>query len=118
MVTSNRRQLERFNLEVPARLEFSAPNQEGKVLILTTSNICAGGAFFRTFNTEPEGVDVNVEIELPIGVKKRAPEQTKILIRASGRVIRTDSSGMAVWFESGCELLPTPQPKEKNEFRV
>lgn len=50
-----KRRLERFELKVSARIEGVGKKIKKDVLHLVTSDICAGGAFFDTDRSLPEG---------------------------------------------------------------
>ncbi|MBW2091412.1 MAG: hypothetical protein JRI34_04710, partial [Deltaproteobacteria bacterium] len=58
------RRLERFDLELPAKLEVLEydEDKENRTLNLLTRNICSGGAYFYT--EQPLSVGTNVKIDL------------------------------------------------------
>lgn len=102
-----RRKLQRFTLEIPAKIEvIGAGKQRGKIELLT-DNICAGGAFFKTPRPLPEGTQVKIDMVLPLEHLKRLSEKySRAYIKVSGTVLRTDPSGMAVSFDEDYELRP------------
>ncbi len=52
-----RRKLERFNLQVPAKIGVISHGQEKEILDILTSDLCAGGAFFHMDRPLPEGTE-------------------------------------------------------------
>ncbi|UCB49204.1 MAG: PilZ domain-containing protein [Deltaproteobacteria bacterium] len=102
-----RRKLQRFSLEIPARVEvISGEKQKGTIEVLT-SDICAGGAYFKTPRPLPEGTQVKIDMVLPLEhLRKLSEEYNRAYIKVSGTVLRTESSGMAVSFDEDYELGP------------
>jgi hypothetical protein len=102
--TKERRKLQRFSLEIPAKIEvIGAGKQRGKIELLT-DNICAGGAFFKT---PKEGTQIKIDMVLPLEHLKRLSEEySRAYIKVSGTVLRTEPSGMAVSFDEDYELRP------------
>lgn len=105
--TKERRKLQRFSLEIPAKIEvIGAGKQRGKIELLT-DNICAGGAFFKTPKPLPEGTQIKIDMVLPLEHLKRLSEEySRAYIKVSGTVLRTEPSGMAVSFDEDYELRP------------
>jgi len=103
-----KRKLERFDLRLPVKLrltgEYSGSDEEEWSLF--TQNICSGGAFLST-NTPhflPEGVSLELQLELYLeGIEPRA----QVLL--SGRVLRSESAGIAVRFDKCYEIKPLPE---------
>jgi len=102
-----RRKMQRFLLEIPAKIEvISAGKQKGTIEVLT-NDICAGGAFFKTQKPLPEGTQVKIDMVLPLEhLKKLSEEYNRAYIKVSGTVLRTEPSGMAVSFDEDYELGP------------
>ncbi|UCF84455.1 MAG: hypothetical protein JSV50_02155 [Desulfobacteraceae bacterium] len=100
-----RRQLERFQLRLPAEIEVASrvPGLEKEKLSLQTENICSGGAFFYTLSLFPEGTQVRIAMRLNFrrlrNIEKRCP-----LINVSGSVLRSEPAGMAIRFDKGYEI--------------
>jgi len=97
---SNKRQLERFDLRLPAIIEVVSESSEHdkKVINLLTRDACSGGAYFHTDQPLPEGTQVKIDLVLSIDVLKKL-EGKQAFIKVNGSVIRTESSGMAICFD-------------------
>ena len=105
MTEVERRQMERFSLEVPALLSTVDESGQPKTFEIMTNNICAGGAFFIT--DKPSSVGTDVKMELIISFKKvNKFSNKKTRINVSGSVIRTDEKGMAICFDEKYTISP------------
>ena len=102
MKESDRRKMERFQLELPAKLTWLGKEKEGKSVKLLTSNICAGGAFFKTNKTFPIRTDVKLEVILPLEKFKHLKSYVDVI----GSVIRKDQQGIAICFYKKYKILP------------
>ena len=105
--TKNKRAYERFDLSVPARLGIVGPDQtiKDEEVSLTTSNICAGGAFFATGNPLPDGTRLKLDLVISVDkLKEMLDSHCRIIIE--GEVVRTESEGIAVRFEEDYEIMP------------
>jgi len=105
--TKDRRKLERFNLQLQARIEAFLKHKDNSpvILDLVTADISAQGAFFNTEDSLEKGTRVKVDL---INVPKR-PKTSAIkraLIQVTGKVLRTNATGMAVVFDKGYRLSP------------
>lgn len=102
MLTKERRNFERFDLGLPAEVEFFEPAQTS-TLLLRTDNISAGGVFFRTANSIAEGTKVRLDVTV---TSKFLKEQTGAqgLIRIQGRVVRSNSLGTAISFAQDYQI--------------
>jgi c-di-GMP-binding flagellar brake protein YcgR len=101
----DRRHLERFDLSVPARLVVHNSRRNKEVYETNTCNISAGGAFFKTEHFLSEGTKVELDFIIPVeklGVAKGVSSFVKI----SGRVLRSDSKGIAICFDKNYEIMP------------
>ncbi len=102
-----RRRLQRFDLQLPARIETlpPRPDQDPVVLNLTTRDISAQGAFFPSSRSLEEGT--RVKVDLVLTPEKPRPSRTKqSLIKVMGTVLRKGAEGMAVVFEKNYQLAP------------
>jgi c-di-GMP-binding flagellar brake protein YcgR len=102
-----RRKMQRFRLEIPAKIEIIGTGEQKGTIEVLTSDICAGGAYFRTRKPLPEGTQVKIDMVLPLEhLRKVSEEYNRAYIKVSGTVLRTESSGMAVSFDEDYELGP------------
>jgi hypothetical protein len=97
MNKSDRRKMERFDLNLPAKLSWTGKYKDQKSIELMTNNICAGGAYLITDRPIPKGTDIKMDLILKLDrLNEFEGQQTNIDI--SGFVIRTDQQGMAIRF--------------------
>lgn len=102
-----RRRVERFKMRVPAKIADAGKRRANEALNLMTRDICAGGAFFHTDRSLPEGAKVRIELVLPLGgLRKLIPEYDHVNIRVTGKVVRREPEGMAISFNRGCSIRP------------
>lgn len=97
--------MERFDLVLTAHLSVTDQNIKKKSFEFMTSNICAGGAFFKTDKPLRVGTDVELRIILPLRKFNNVKHRTSH-IDVSGSVIRTDQQGMAICFDHNYKILP------------
>jgi hypothetical protein len=104
---SERRTLERFDLQLPAKLqaEPSDSSEQSQVHELETENISSGGAFFRTLKPFIKGTRVKIEIALHY-LERDFHAGKGSLVKLTGEVLRTEPTGMAVAFERPYRILP------------
>ena len=104
-----RRELERFKLRLPARIEVvsGVPQVEKDIINIETDNICSGGAFFHTLSPFPEGTQVKIDLLLNFQ-KLRTPGNRRSHIKVSGNVLRSEAIGMAIQFDTGYKIIPPP----------
>jgi len=101
----DKRRLERFDLELPATIELLTPDQEKSLINLLTSNICSGGAYFHTTQPLPEGTQVKIDLVLPLDkLRTLKKEHKKAYIKVTGRVLRSESEGMAICFDEDYQI--------------
>lgn len=107
MNMKEKRTLQRFDLEIPAKIESMTSDQEKRLLNLLTSNICSGGAFFHTTQPLPEGTQVKIDLVLPLDKLKQLKDDCKqAYIMVTGRVLRSESEGMAILFDKDYLIRP------------
>jgi hypothetical protein len=100
-----KRMLERFDLTLPATIEFINEHHDERMLNLLTANICSGGAYFYTDQPLPEGTQVKIDLVLPLDkLKKLRKEHKKAFIKVTGKVLRTESEGMAICFNRDYQI--------------
>jgi hypothetical protein len=100
--------MERFSLEVKARVSLRSSERDREWINVMTSNICAGGTFLRTRQPFRIGAKLNFEAVLPLS--ERNSKKKNALIKTSGVVIRNEKGGMALRFDDEYEILPLPEP--------
>ena len=101
-----RRKLERFSFEVPAKIEVLGLAETQKILDLPPDNICSGGAFFRTTQALAEGTKVTIDLILPLDRLKELTGHTGAIVRVNGTVVRCGSTGMAICFNENYQITP------------
>lgn len=100
-----KRQMERFSLVLPATIYWINEDKKRHSLKQTTSNISAGGAFFKTQQPLSVGTDVKINIVLPLDKLKNKRFKGSY-INVSGTVIRIDQQGMAIRFAEKFQISP------------
>jgi hypothetical protein len=100
-----RRRIERFHLEVPARIKSIDNEEAERGGAFTTRDISSSGAFLFTEEAVAEGARVTLELVLPVEkFRQLLGSQSKVSISVSGRVIRRDQQGIAVLFNKKYEI--------------
>ncbi|MBI9082521.1 MAG: hypothetical protein JEZ11_02915 [Desulfobacterales bacterium] len=96
---SEQRKLDRYHLPIPTRIApLDAGGDDGS-LYFVTADVCAGGAFFQTKRSLPQGMDVDLEMSLPLDrFRSFRNSVNRVCIRIHGTVLRTASHGMAIQF--------------------
>ena len=107
MEAQKQRKFERFTLNIPAKIEtiISGQAKDKEILNLLTKDICAGGAFFHTSQTLPEGTEVKIDFVLDINKLKKLTEN-RAYIKIKGTVLRSGSEGMAICFHKNYKITP------------
>ena len=100
-----KRQVERFDLNLEAFVLVAGESSKKKPFRLMTRDVSMNGAYLLTPEPLPIGTKVKVDVILSLG--GIAPSETqKALIQASGAVLRTDHEGMAIRFDDNSKFLP------------
>jgi len=102
---SERRDLERYDLTVPARVTVFKARGNKEVFETNTCNISSKGAFIKTEHIVPEGTQVQLDVILP-GNKVKELIGASTYIKVMGKVIRVCIEGIAVTFDNKYELMP------------
>jgi hypothetical protein len=105
MIEFDRRKMERFDLELPAKLTWTKTDNEHESIELMTNNICSDSAFFKTNNPFAVGTAVKLDVILPLNNFKNV-KYKKSHIHLSGSVIRTDHQGMAIRLSKKYKMIP------------
>ena len=99
----DRRTMQRFEIELPARITWCENNSKEKHFELTTSNICAGGAYFPTKRPLEVTTHVSLEVKLPFDVDNKGRRKT---VKLNGAVIYNNNPGMGIAFDNGYQFWP------------
>ena len=114
-----KRKLERFGLNAHAKIIPIDSNREKSAFDLVTSNICAGGAFFYTSCSIPEGTQVDVAVVLPLDKLEVLKDSSKqIHLRISGKVVRTEADGIAVCFDRKYQISQLDSGDQTQEWQI
>ncbi|MEA2083325.1 MAG: PilZ domain-containing protein [Thermodesulfobacteriota bacterium] len=99
MEVQEQRKFERFDLSIPVKIEVGGSGQGGGKRILNhrTKDICAGGAYVHTAQPLPKGTEVNIDFVINIDKLKKIT-RNKAHVMVKGRVLRSESEGMAICF--------------------
>lgn len=103
--TNERRQNPRLTLSYPIELSVREPGEAGGTRGVT-SNLCARGAYFKTFSWTPfrAGQSVSVNIQVPHATVD-GDGQIRIDMKAAARVTRLESiQGREALGEDGLDL--------------
>ena len=100
-----RREFERFPLEVPAKLTLTREDGRAETTEFLTENISAGGALIRTDNPLDMGTPVDVRLTLPLD-RLRELDGRSVEVRLSGQVIRAAESGAVIGFDRKFKISP------------
>lgn len=103
-----KRKLERFPLELPARIFVNGEGKGADCLDAVTCDISAGGAFFHTDTPLPVGTEMYVDLVLPLDELKKI-EGKRANIKVRGAVVRTGERGMAISFDKKYRISPMPE---------
>ena len=100
-----KRSLKRFDLVLPAAIELLHEDHKERTVNLVTTNVCSGGAYFHTTQPLPEGTQVKIDLVLPLDkLRKLKKEHKKAFIKVTGKVLRTESEGMAICFDKDYQI--------------
>ena len=102
------RSLERFDVALSATIRSGAPHGEGGETIsrLLTKDICEMGAYFFTSQPLSEGTEVRVELILPLNeLRLKRVKEDKSIVSVGGRVLRTETKGMAIGFSKSYAII-------------
>ena len=86
-----KRKMERFSLEIPARFIWYDKSRKQESLELMTSNICSDGAFFKTEKPLSVGTDVKIDLIIPLDKLKKSittPKKGGLMVTLKGSSIK------------------------------
>lgn len=98
-----RRQFERYEIALPARIETTVSKRR-QLFNLKTRDISASGAFIDTDEKFSEGVRFKMDFTVSSN-KIKALTGSLSLIECEGCIVRTSPKGMAVCFDKECQIL-------------
>jgi len=104
----DKRKFERFDLNVPSRVEISTNDGESEIFDIETNTLSAGGISFKCGKTLPKGSQVKMEISLHFEELKTPedPDGT-LVISATGHVLRSEPEGVAIIFNEDFDISTT-----------
>ena len=99
----NKRKYERFDIELPARME-TVSFEKKQLFELVTKNISAAGAFLSTNSPFSKGLTIKMSLATQ---NKRLAELTgsQSLIECEGSIVRTTPTGIGICFNKACQIL-------------
>ena len=97
-----RRQYARFTIPLPVRLETITLGRK-EVLDLKTRDISYSGTFITTLTSFPEGTRFILDFTIPSENIKEFKD-IKSLKGCTGSMVRSTSYGMAIQFDSECQI--------------
>jgi hypothetical protein len=112
-----RRRLERFELNAPAKVIVQTKAGTKEALDLRTKDVSSGGAFL--FSSQPLAAGASVKMELLISLdmlQKLAGEKKAAKIKVKGMVIRVDAEGVAIRFDSAYKISAIENGNKRNNL--
>jgi hypothetical protein len=98
-----KRKYERFEIELPARMEAFLHNRK-QAFDLSTKNISASGAFL--FTESPFLTGSHIRMTLTTKNKKIVEiTGSQSLIECEGSVVRSTPRGVAICFNKNCQIM-------------
>ena len=116
-----RREQKRFSLNLQAKISYRHVENQSLVIDTVAANISAGGAFIETAHKFPMAAKVKIEFYLSLAdLKKlrfilsmeslRQVTDQNIWVVAHGIVIRRESDGVGIIFDTDYQLTPMQTP--------
>ena len=106
MPKTDRRQIERLHLQVPALIQSSTGDSHESSRFLVTRDISSKGAYFQT--SEPYPHEGLVHIKLILKVPSYNQQMKYTCLTTEGEVMRRDASGFAIRFANDYSLMALP----------
>lgn len=99
-----RRRVERFSIQLPARISLSNNGHQGPIEGVTR-NISSCGVLVQTTETLDVGAHVDVDLLLSFQkLKKTSSKQSRI--KVSGLVLRAEENALAICFDEEYQIFP------------
>jgi hypothetical protein len=102
MPNADKRLVERYELIVPSIICPSMMRNGKGYLFLVSRDISSGGAYFYTTGQPP--CDGNVQMEILLKVSIADDKASYIYLTITGKIIRSNESGVAVKFNGNYKL--------------
>ncbi len=100
-----KRQFERFDIQVPAVVKIPGDNGNTVKLDLKTHNLSAGGTFVKLGESLSLGCEVKIDIMLSFEELKTPIDPLgSLILSTTGRVVRSDPNGVAICFNENYEF--------------
>jgi hypothetical protein len=99
------RSMKRFKLRLPVLINHCEPELEHPPMVLSTTNVCAGGAYLQTDNPLPLESKVIMNVVLPF---KFQADGSRSSVKIGGSTIRVNDIGMAIAFDKAYSIWPIP----------
>ena len=101
----NKRKFSRFDINVPAVIEFMHPGDEKMKEDCMTVNLSAGGAFISTSQPLKKGTTVRIDFTLQFPeLETPVNPSGDLKVTATGCVLRTGPVGTAIRFNENYEI--------------
>lgn len=111
--SDNKRESERFNLELPVNLKINDPEARNAELQLKTCNISSTGALISADLPLAVGTTLEIDIDIPLEALK-ALKGDKAKVALKGEVVRISGSGTALAFDKDCEFQYVSEEEKKD----
>lgn len=113
-----KRNLARFPLALSADVEPLASEKANEKLSLLTVNVSSEGVFLYSDKPLPVGTAVKINLLLPLSKFKKLIKTCRdVYVKTSGKVLWSDSTGMAIRFDENYEFHPLGKRKPKSVDR-
>ncbi len=104
------REFEKYDINVPAKIEVISP-EGGESIFLHTTSVSAKEVFFYTAESLPNNVMVRLELTLDFTKPgKLSNIGTTILINVTGKVVRSKSIGMTILLNEDYQITKLRVP--------
>jgi hypothetical protein len=106
-----RRKLERFDLQAPAKLRVEREGTRSDFVSLVTRDISSSGVYVAT--DQPLEIGARVKLELLISldmISRMIGEGGKAKVKVDGQVVRADGKGVAIQFVNKFKMQPLGGP--------
>jgi hypothetical protein len=100
-------EFEKYDIEVPARIEFISAN-EARSFFLRTASVSAREVFFHTDGPLP--ANMQVSLDLILNFTRPGKSGRTILINVTGTVAKSDLSGMTIILNEDYQITKLRAP--------